>query len=95
MYTYSIFYFTVPPKRSSHYTKGLLIGAISTAGFVLVILVVFMWTRLVSKKERTAKSYMEVKKQKNRDTSEQFISVLVLFLLSNLYIFPQNNTYRN
>ncbi|KGN63649.1 LRR receptor-like serine/threonine-protein kinase FEI 2 [Cucumis sativus] len=64
----------VPPKRSSHYTKGLLIGAISTAGFVLVILVVFMWTRLVSKKERTAKSYMEVKKQKNRDTSAKLIT---------------------
>lgn len=72
--------------------KGLLIGAISTAGFVLVIFIVFMWTRLVSKKERTAKSYMEVKKQKNRETSELFFSILVLLLLSNLYIFSQNNT---
>uniref|UniRef100_A0A9I9DF79 Protein kinase domain-containing protein n=1 Tax=Cucumis melo TaxID=3656 RepID=A0A9I9DF79_CUCME len=64
----------IPPKRSSHYTKGLLIGAISTAGFVLVILIVFTWTRLVSKKERTAKSYMEVKKQKSRDTSAKLIT---------------------
>lgn len=87
-----LFYFTVPAKRSSHYMKGLLIGAISTAGFVLVIFIVFMWTRLVSKKERTAKSYMEVKKQKNRETSELFFSILVLLLLSNLYIFSQNNT---
>lgn len=64
----------VPAKRSSHYMKGLLIGAISTAGFVLVIFIVFMWTRLVSKKERTAKSYMEVKKQKNRETSAKLIT---------------------
>ena len=64
------FYVTVPAKRSSHYLKGLLIGAISTAGFVLVVLIVFMWTRLLSKKERTAKSYMEVKKQRNYEPSE-------------------------
>ncbi|XP_023515677.1 LRR receptor-like serine/threonine-protein kinase FEI 2 [Cucurbita pepo subsp. pepo] len=64
----------VPAKRSSHYLKGLLIGAISTAGFVLVVLIVFMWTRLLSKKERTAKSYMEVKKQRNYEPSEKLIT---------------------
>ncbi|XP_038878770.1 LRR receptor-like serine/threonine-protein kinase FEI 2 [Benincasa hispida] len=64
----------VPPKRSSHYIKGLLIGTISSAGFVLVILIVFMWTRLLSKKERTAKSYMEVKKQRNRESSAKLIT---------------------
>lgn len=79
--TNSAFYFTVPTKRSSHYSKGLLIGAISTAGFVLVILLVFMWTRLLSKKERTAKTYMEVKKQKNRETSELFTSILAFFFI--------------
>lgn len=68
--TDSAFCFIVPVKRSSHYIKGLLIGAISTAGFVLVILLVLMWTRLVSKKERTAKSYLEVKKQNTRESSE-------------------------
>ncbi|XP_022921568.1 LRR receptor-like serine/threonine-protein kinase FEI 2 [Cucurbita moschata] len=64
----------VPAKRSSHYLKGLLIGAISTAGFVLVVFIVFMWTRLLSKKERAAKSYMEVKKQRNYEPSEKLIT---------------------
>ncbi|XP_022987182.1 LRR receptor-like serine/threonine-protein kinase FEI 2 [Cucurbita maxima] len=64
----------VPAKRPSHYLKGLLIGAISTAGFVLVVLIVFMWTRLLSNKERTAKSYMEVKKQRNYEPSEKLIT---------------------
>ncbi|KAG6589495.1 LRR receptor-like serine/threonine-protein kinase FEI 1, partial [Cucurbita argyrosperma subsp. sororia] len=64
----------IPAKRSSHYLKGLLIGAISTAGFVLVVFIVFMWTRLLSKKERAAKSYMEVKKQRNYEPSEKLIT---------------------
>lgn len=65
-------------KRSSHYIKGILIGAMSTTGLVLVVLLAFMWARLLSKKERAAKSYMEVKKQKDREQSELFHWFLVL-----------------
>ncbi|XP_022135002.1 LRR receptor-like serine/threonine-protein kinase FEI 2 [Momordica charantia] len=65
---------TVPVKRSSHYIKGILIGAMSTTGLVLVVLLAFMWARLLSKKERAAKSYMEVKKQKDREQSAKLIT---------------------
>ena len=43
--------------------KGVLIGAMAILGLVLVIILSFLWTRLLSKKERAAKRYTEVKKQ--------------------------------
>ncbi|KAF5730131.1 hypothetical protein HS088_TW20G00501 [Tripterygium wilfordii] len=53
----------VSTKRSSRYIKGLLIGIVSTLGLVLIMLLVFLWICLLSKKERAAKKYTEVKKQ--------------------------------
>ncbi|KAG4932751.1 LRR receptor-like serine/threonine-protein kinase FEI 1 [Glycine soja] len=53
----------VPTKRPSHYMKGVLIGAMAILGLALVIILSFLWTRLLSKKERAAKRYTEVKKQ--------------------------------
>ncbi|GKV14130.1 hypothetical protein SLEP1_g25043 [Rubroshorea leprosula] len=57
------------PKRSSHYIKGVLIGAMSTMSLVLVLLLVFLWIYLLSKKERAAKKYTEVKKQVHQEST--------------------------
>ncbi|GLT63062.1 hypothetical protein SLA2020_356550 [Shorea laevis] len=62
------------PKRSSHYIKGVLIGAMSTMSLVLVLLLVFLWIYLLSKKERAAKKYTEVKKQVHQESSTKLIT---------------------
>ncbi|EOY21706.1 PREDICTED: LRR receptor-like serine/threonine-protein kinase FEI 2 isoform X1 [Theobroma cacao] len=64
----------VPTKRSSHYIKGVLIGAMSTMALVLVMLLAFLWICLLSKKERAAKRYTEVKKQVQQDISTKLIT---------------------
>ncbi|KAL1090220.1 hypothetical protein V6Z11_D07G073500 [Gossypium hirsutum] len=64
----------VPTKRSSHYIKGVMIGAILTMALVLVMLLAFLWIYLLSKKERALKRYTEVKKQVNHDTSTKLIT---------------------
>ncbi|OMP04906.1 hypothetical protein COLO4_09206 [Corchorus olitorius] len=64
-----------PTKRSSHYIKGVLIGAMSTMALVLVVLLAFLWICLLSKKERAAKRYTEVKKQvQQQDISAKLIT---------------------
>ncbi|CAN6714000.1 unnamed protein product [Malus baccata var. baccata] len=64
----------VPSKRSSHYIKGVLIGAMSALGFAVLILLTFLWVRLPSKKEGVAKKYTEVKKQVNQEASTKLIT---------------------
>ncbi|KAL9326442.1 hypothetical protein ACSQ67_007087 [Phaseolus vulgaris] len=64
----------VPAKRSSHYMKGVLIGAMATMGLALVMILSFLWTRLLSKKERAAKRYTEVKKQVDPGASTKLIT---------------------
>ena len=44
--------------------KGILIGAMSTMGLALVVILSFLWIRLLSKKERAVRKYTEVKKQR-------------------------------
>ncbi|XP_059303879.1 LRR receptor-like serine/threonine-protein kinase FEI 2 [Lycium ferocissimum] len=64
----------VPTKRSSHYIRAAVIGAISTLGFVLIVLFIFLWVWLLSKKERAAKKYTEVKKQVHKEPSAKLIT---------------------
>ncbi|GAB4860707.1 hypothetical protein Ancab_035870 [Ancistrocladus abbreviatus] len=64
----------VPSKRSSHYTKGVLIGAVSTSGVAFIVVFTFLWIRLLSKKERAAKKYTEVKKQVEHDAGTKLIT---------------------
>ncbi|KAA3458331.1 LRR receptor-like serine/threonine-protein kinase FEI 1 isoform X3 [Gossypium australe] len=64
----------IPTKRSSHYIKGVMIGAMLTMALVLVMLLAFLWIYLLSKKERAVKRYTEVKKQVNHDTSTKLIT---------------------
>ncbi|KAH9719847.1 protein kinase domain-containing protein [Citrus sinensis] len=66
--------FLVPTKRSSHYMKGVLIGAMSTMGLALVVLLAFLWICLLSKKERAVKRYTEVRKQVDQETSTKLIT---------------------
>ncbi|KAL6181571.1 hypothetical protein ACLB2K_048225 [Fragaria x ananassa] len=63
-----------PPKRSSHYIKGLLIGVMSTMAVALFILLGFLWAWLLSKKERVAKKYTEVTKQVNQEAGTKLIT---------------------
>ncbi|KAB1217416.1 LRR receptor-like serine/threonine-protein kinase FEI 1 [Morella rubra] len=64
----------IPTKRSSHYLKGVLIGAMSTLGLALVVILAVLWVWLLSKKERAARRYTEVKKQVQRDASTKLIT---------------------
>ncbi|WZZ44375.1 hypothetical protein YC2023_040634 [Brassica napus] len=67
--------FTDPPKRSSRLIKGILIGAMSTMAVAFIIIFVFLWVWMLSKKERTVKKYTEVKKQKEpSETSKKLIT---------------------
>ncbi|XP_061373501.1 LRR receptor-like serine/threonine-protein kinase FEI 1 [Gastrolobium bilobum] len=63
-----------PTKRSSHYVKRVLIGAISTMGLALVIILSLLWICLLSKKERLATRDTEVKKQVNPESSTKLIT---------------------
>ncbi|KAF1001716.1 hypothetical protein AG4045_006698 [Apium graveolens] len=65
----------VPNKRPSHYVKGALIGAVSTVCVaILLVLAIFFWVRLQSKKERDAKKYKEVYKQSRKETGTKLIT---------------------
>ncbi|XP_021761680.1 LRR receptor-like serine/threonine-protein kinase FEI 2 [Chenopodium quinoa] len=64
----------VPTKRSSHYIKGLLIGAMSMLGVALLVVVALLWVWSVSKKERAAKKYTEVKKQVEPEAGTKLIT---------------------
>ncbi|PIA62480.1 hypothetical protein AQUCO_00200471v1 [Aquilegia coerulea] len=65
----------VPTKRSSsHYFNGVVIGAMSTMGVALVALLGFLWICLLSKKERAAKKYREVKKQVDQDAGTKLLT---------------------
>ncbi|CAA3015267.1 LRR receptor-like serine threonine- kinase FEI 2 [Olea europaea subsp. europaea] len=64
----------VPTKRSSRYIKGAVIGAMSTLGFALILLLGFFWVRLLTKKERAAKRYTEVRKQVHQEPSAKLIT---------------------
>lgn len=65
--------YAVPAKRSSGYMKVLLFYAIAIMGVALVMVLSFLWTRLISKKERAAKRYTEVKKQVHPVTSKKSV----------------------
>ncbi|PON45528.1 Mitogen-activated protein kinase kinase kinase [Parasponia andersonii] len=64
----------IPTKRTSHYIKGVMIGAMSIMGLALLALLLFLWTRLLSKKERVAKKYTEVRKQKDHEATTKLIT---------------------
>ncbi|KAI4343830.1 hypothetical protein L6164_011135 [Bauhinia variegata] len=64
----------IPAKRSSHYMKGILIGAISTMGVALVIVLSLIWICLLTKKERAVRRYTEVKKQVDPQASTKLIT---------------------
>ncbi|CAI9757510.1 unnamed protein product [Fraxinus pennsylvanica] len=64
----------VPTKSSSRYIKGAVIGAMSTLGFALILLLGFLWVRLLTKKERAAKRYTEVRKQVHQEPSAKLIT---------------------
>ncbi|XP_065876862.1 LRR receptor-like serine/threonine-protein kinase FEI 2 [Euphorbia lathyris] len=63
-----------PTKRSSHYVKGVVIGAICTMALALAVVLAFLGICLLSKKERAAKKYREVKKQVDQEASTKLIT---------------------
>ncbi|KAK7292247.1 hypothetical protein RIF29_08024 [Crotalaria pallida] len=63
-----------PTKRSSRYMKGVIIGAMSLMGLALVVILSFLWIRLLSKKERAVRKYTEVKKQVDPEASTKLIT---------------------
>lgn len=71
--------------------KGVLIGAMSTMGLALVVLLAFLWVWLLSKKERAAKKYTEVRKQTHKDASK----LDIFHQLVILFPFSMSNTVPN
>ncbi|XP_011071715.1 LRR receptor-like serine/threonine-protein kinase FEI 2 isoform X2 [Sesamum indicum] len=61
-------------KRPSHYVKGLVIGAVSMLGFAVILLLGFVWIWFLTKKERAAKRYTEVKKQVHQEPRAKLIT---------------------
>ncbi|XP_042042394.1 LRR receptor-like serine/threonine-protein kinase FEI 1 isoform X1 [Salvia splendens] len=61
-------------KRSSHYIKGIVIGAVSMLGVGIIFLLGFLWVWLLTKKERAAKTYTEVKKQVHQEGRAKLIT---------------------
>ncbi|KAL3640624.1 hypothetical protein CASFOL_015592 [Castilleja foliolosa] len=61
-------------KRPSHYIKGLVIGALCMLGFAIMLLLGFLGIWKLSKKERKAKSYKEVKKQVHQEPRAKLIT---------------------
>ncbi|KAG5032109.1 hypothetical protein JHK85_016091 [Glycine max] len=61
----------IPDKRSSHYVKWVLVGAITIMGLALVMTLSLLWICLLSKKERAARRYIEVKDQINPESSRK------------------------
>ncbi|XXG40162.1 hypothetical protein AAC387_Pa01g0948 [Persea americana] len=57
----------VPTKRLSRYLNGILIGAMSTMGLALLVLLSFLWICLLSKKGKLSEKYTKVNKQLDRD----------------------------
>lgn len=63
-----------------------MIGAVSMLGFGIIFLLGFLWVWLLTKKERAAKKYTEVKKQVHQEASKNkflfkiFADSLVFFL---------------
>ncbi|KAG6404052.1 hypothetical protein SASPL_136289 [Salvia splendens] len=60
-------------KQSSHYIKGIVIGAVSVLGFGVIFLG-FLLVWLLTKKERVAKKYTEVKKQVHQEARAKLIT---------------------
>lgn len=83
--------FTVPAKRSSHYMKGVLIGAMSTLGLALIVLLAFLWICLLSKKERAVKRYTEVRKQVDQEAGKLNIYQNIALFLFLIFCFPANS----
>ncbi|XP_057806379.1 LRR receptor-like serine/threonine-protein kinase FEI 1 [Salvia miltiorrhiza] len=61
-------------KRSSRYIKGIVIGAVSMLAFGIIFLLGFLWVWLLTKKERAAKKYTEVKKQVHQEARAKLIT---------------------
>nr|QAS62442.1 LRR receptor-like serine/threonine-protein kinase FEI 1 [Sedum alfredii] len=61
-------------SSSSHIMRYTIIGALSIVSLLMASLLVFLWIRLPSKKERAAKKYTEVKKQTLQEPSTKLIT---------------------
>ncbi|XP_057785242.1 LRR receptor-like serine/threonine-protein kinase FEI 1 [Salvia miltiorrhiza] len=61
-------------KRSSRYIKGIVIGAVSMLAFGIIFLLGFLWVWFLTKKERAAKKYTEVKKQVHQEARAKLIT---------------------
>ncbi|XP_077233730.1 leucine-rich repeat protein kinase family protein [Tasmannia lanceolata] len=64
----------VPTKRLSHYLNGVLIGAMSTMGLALIVLLSFLWICLLSRKGKLGKKYLKVDKQLDQDTGAKLVT---------------------
>ncbi|CAH9060162.1 unnamed protein product [Cuscuta epithymum] len=64
----------VSVKKPYHYMRAVVIGAMSTLGLVLVVLLVSLWVWSASKKERKAKKYTEVQKQATQEPCAKLIT---------------------
>ena len=78
-------------KRSSHYIKGVLIGAASTMGLALVVLLALLWVWSLSKKERAVRKYIVVKKLVDQEAGELNAFSISAFHLCFFFFFSISN----
>lgn len=70
--------------------KGVLIGAASMLGFGTFLLLGFVWIWFMSKKERAAKKYTEVKKQVHQEPSKKcclFKYLQIILVFRSFFLF--------
>ncbi|KAL4199881.1 hypothetical protein AMTRI_Chr03g146990 [Amborella trichopoda] len=65
----------VPPRRAtSHYVNGVLIGAMSTLGLALFMLLSFLWICFLSRKGKLGKNYSNIGKKIDQDSGTKLVT---------------------
>ncbi|KAG0466209.1 hypothetical protein HPP92_017789 [Vanilla planifolia] len=62
------------PGRPSHFVNGIILGAMSTTGLVLVLLLGFLWLCLLSRKGKFGQRYVKMDKQAVPDVGNKLIT---------------------
>ena len=60
----------IPTRKTSHFLNGVLIGAMSTMGLALLVILGFLWVCLLSRKGKMGKKYIKVDKQRVQDVGK-------------------------
>lgn len=57
-------------RKTSHFLNGIMIGAMSTMGLALLVILGFLWVCLLSRKGKMGEKYVKVDKQHLQDVGK-------------------------